>query len=91
MAYKVLKPNTKAYNHYINAYLASSITCLEDCYSKFSYRKERAYYAICEEMQLYNGHDMRILFYNSFFFTIGYIVDDELLIETASSTYILPL
>lgn len=84
---KTINATTKAAARFINAYRNSVNDCLSDCYDRYSFEKGRAEYLCREQMKKENGHGFRIMSFNSFGFTCGWMVDGVLRVETPSNSY----
>ena len=87
---KTINNNTKQAQHFINAYNRSSMYDLQNAYLKPSTRKTRADYNCRMMMQSEGGHNYKIIGYNSSFFTVAWIAGNELRIETAYNSFIIP-
>lgn len=87
---KTLNPNTKKAKAFIEAYNVSNATELYHVYGKFSQKKELAMY-ICRQKCLNDGrYDLRILSANTFQFTCGWRIENNLRVETRNNSYIIP-
>lgn len=85
----ILKSTTKKAQAFINAYENSNIHSLRECYENFSNSKYIAYKNCIILMRLNNGHDFRILSYNTFQFTCGWKTQDGYRIETRDNSYLI--
>ena len=84
-----LNKSTQKAKSFIDSYFQSSYFSVRDFYTSRVYRKESIEDAIKRKMIENNCHDYRILSGNSFYFTCGYISEDDntLYIETAYNTF----
>ena len=78
-------------NDAYNRYILSDDTQLIDGYGRYSDKKTRAY-AYCRNLMLkYDGYDFRIISYNTFMFTCGFMfrnpATDELMFAYITPTY----
>ena len=87
---KTINNNTKKAQAFINAYNRSSMYDLQDAYRNPSTRKTRADYLCRVMMQSENGHNYKIIGYNSSFFTVAWIAGNDLRIETAYNSFVIP-
>ena len=55
-------------------YQMSTYYRLEQCYDKLSNYNQQIYDYIVDECTANNGYDLRIIAYNSFTFTMGYMI-----------------
>ena len=84
-----MNATTKAAARFINAYRNSVNDCLADCYDSYSSKKGRAEYLCREQMKKENGHGFRILSFNTFGFTCGWMSNEGLRVETPSNSYLI--
>lgn len=68
---------TKKHQGIITRYYKSTDYSLYNCYKTFSSAKAHSYENILDEMFKLNGYDLRILSYNSNFYTCAYRRKDE--------------
>lgn len=85
-----LNPNTKRAENFVNAYNRSTDTTLRHCYGRYSWEKEHAEYDCRRKMDNENGFGFRILSYNTFQFTCGWVTSEGLRVETACGSYLIP-
>lgn len=85
---ETIKATTKRGINFVNAYRVSRATELSDVYGRYSYEKARAYKWCREQMAKENGECFRIISAGCFFFTVGWVTDEGLRIETAKGSYI---
>lgn len=79
---------TKANMNWVASYNRATKTNLYECYNTFSRAKADAMDWCKRKMNEMNGHGMRILSYNTFGFTVGWLVgNDKLYIETPKKSY----
>ena len=76
-------------------YLKAPIRYVNDVYARPSIYKERAERDILAHMLDQNGYGYRVMSYNSSFFTVGYIIQNDegklFVYETAQHRYYLPI
>ena len=65
---------TKREQGVIDSYIRSDKYNLHECYKSFSDRKWCAYKHVVNELLQDNGEGLKILSYNTFMFTAGYLV-----------------
>ena len=75
-------------------YLATPSRCVKDVYARPSANKIRAEYRIIDYLVDQNGYGYRVMSYNTSFFTVGYIIQNDegklFVYETAQHRYYLP-
>lgn len=81
------KRDARFINEYINSYNYS----IYDCYIKPSENKVQAYEETRNYMESIGGRGYRILSYNTFSFTCGFIVKNYLYIITKDNLYTIKL
>ena len=87
---KTLNNNTKKAQAYIYAYNHSDIYSLNQAYGRPSTEKIKAD-SNCRLMMLSeDGHNYKIIGYNSSFFTVAWIAGDALRIETYANSFVIP-
>lgn len=85
----------KARERFVNAYAMSCIDNLYGVYSRPSEHKLRAENDCVVRMVSENGYDFRIISYNTFAFTCGWLVENSesgvvmLRVETPENSYIM--
>lgn len=85
----------KARERFVNAYAWSCKASLFDCYDKPSQAKVEAENECMNKMYAEHGYDFRILSYNTFAFTCGWVMEDPetgvimLRVETPENSYIM--
>ena len=85
----------KVRERFVNAYSMSCKTSLFDCYDKPSQHKVRAENDCMNKMYADYGYDFRIISYNTFAFTCGWLMEDPetgvimLRVETPENSYIM--
>lgn len=84
---KTYNANTKAAARLLNAYNRATARDLRDVYTKCSTAKTRAEYECRAAMIDENGEDFRILSYNTFGFSCGWMTADGLRVETPTNSY----
>ena len=67
------KANTKTLKSAYARYQQSSNYTLRDCYENYSYAKERAFNYCKELCEKFNGNDLKIISYNTFGFSCGFV------------------
>ena len=67
------KANTKTLKNAYANYKQSSNYSLYDCYNSCSYAKEKAFNYCKELCEKYNGKDLKIISYNTFSFSCGFV------------------
>lgn len=73
---------------WVENYNRAYMTDLNECYGRFSNAKANAMEWCKRKMYDMNGHGMKILSYNTFGFTVGWLVgNDKLYIETPKNSY----
>ena len=88
-----MKLNNKRAENFRSSYDNSLIRCLTEAYKNPSIFKQRAYAGCINKMFEMGGFDLRIMGYNTCFFTVGWRYTDPetgvimLNVETAHSTY----
>lgn len=82
-----LNKTTKKASSFIHQYETSTSHVLRDIYKNYSWNKEKAYNSCMQRMTELHGHDFRLLSGNSFHFSCGYIIENDLIIETSCNTY----
>ena len=87
---KTLNNNTKKAQAYINAYNRSDIYSLNQAYGRPSTEKTRADYNCRMMMQEEGGHGYKIIGYCRNFFTVAWITENALRIETAYNSFVIP-
>lgn len=85
---KTIKNTTKAAARFINSYNNSRRNSLRDCYTKYSTAKACAERDCRRWMDQENGHGFKILSFNTFGFTCGWMTENGLRIETPSASYL---
>lgn len=85
---KHLNKNTKNASRFVNAYYRSNETSLRECYNTYSTAKACAERE-CRRMMLNeNGNGFRIISFNTFGFSCGWMVGENILrVETPQSSY----
>lgn len=84
---KTMNATTKAAARFIDAYRRSYRTSLWDCYESFSSAKACAERECRAKMYDEGGEDFRILSFNTFGFTCGWMVGDTLRVETPCNSF----
>lgn len=84
-----LNKNTKKAQAFINAYFGSHYFSVRDCYNNRVYTKESIEDAIRRKMSENGMTDYRVLSYNTFHFTCGYMDKTEniLYVETQANIF----
>ena len=85
---KTINSTTKKGQNFIESYNRSRATSLSDCYGRFSTEKSRAERDCRRWMDDENGEDFRIISFNTFGFTCGWMTADGLRVETACNSYL---
>lgn len=86
---KTINKNTKKAQSFINAYNYSNISTLEGAYKKPSCRKYSAFSRCVEQYLKENGQRLRIIGFNCFLFSVAWMTDKGLRVETAGSSYLI--
>ena len=81
---------------FIQSYERSNFRTIRDCYVSPSTAKIDAEFQCYNKMTRQYGFGFRIMSYNTFSFTCGWLTEDEkglqtLHVETANNSYIIPL
>lgn len=84
---KTINANTKTATRFINAYNRSNDYDLMDVYGRYSVEKSRAQAWCKEQMRKENGTGFKIMSFNTFGFTCGWMVGDVLRVETPANSY----
>lgn len=84
-----INATTKAGNRFINAYKTSAFDCLGDCYGRYSTAKACAENDCRAMMRNEAGHGFRILSFNTFGFTCGWITPEGLRVETPQKSLLI--
>lgn len=84
---KHINANTRKANQFANAYNRSNLTSISECYNTYSTAKACAERECRRKMYNENGKDFRIISFNTFGFSCGWIVVDTLRVETPQSSY----
>lgn len=84
---KHINANTKAAARFINDYRKSFNYSLMDVYGRYSHEKARAEMDCRAMMEKENGTGFKIMSFNTFGFTCGWMVGDTLRVETPSNSY----
>lgn len=85
--------NTKRAANFRSSYNNALFICLTEAYKNSSYSKQRAYADCIKKMLEMGGVGLRIISYNSCFFTVGWLYTDPetgvvmLNVETAYNSY----
>ena len=85
--------NTQRAANFRRSYNNSRITCLAQAYKNPSISKQRAYADCIKKMFAMGGYGLRIMGYNTSFFTVGWLYTDPetgvimLNVETDRNTY----
>lgn len=87
---KTLNKTTKKAAQYLNSYNRSRIFDIYEAYEKPSSAKIKADYFCKEQMYKEGGHGYKIIGYNCNFFTVAWIAGNNLRIETASNSFVIP-
>lgn len=87
---KTINNNTKQAERYINAYNRSRMYDLRDAYANPSTEKISADHFCRLIMQEEGGHGYKIIFYNTFEFSVAWIAGKDLRIETAYNSFVIP-
>lgn len=86
---QTIKATTQRGQAFLNSYYNSNAYTLRECYGSHSYEKERAENDCREMMRKENGEGFRILSYNTFSFTCGWIIEEGLRVETRLGSYLI--
>lgn len=93
--FRVIGSNSPRRERYIDAYSKSNAHTLRDVYGKFSDEKDRAYIRCVEMFRDLDGMCLRIIGYNTCFFTVGFTVNHDgahyLVVITVGHDYIIKL
>jgi len=73
---KLNSQNLRAARCAYSSWLNSKTYTLYHVYADPSMNKERAYDYCLEKLRLYNGEDFKIITYNTFIFTVGFVFTD---------------
>lgn len=87
---KTLNNTTKAAARFINGYFDSRKYSLSDCYGRYSFEKARAERWCKDQMTKENGYEFRIISFNTFGFSCGWLTAAGLRIETPQNSYFIP-
>lgn len=76
-------------------YLRTPSRCVKDVYARPSVNKIKAEYRIIEYLVEQDGYGYRVMSFNSSFFTVGYIIQNDegklFVYETTQHRYFLPI
>lgn len=86
---KTINKNTKQGQRFFNAYNYSTISTITEAYQKPSCRKYNAFRQCFEQYLKENGRGLRITGYNCMFFSVAWMTDDGLRVETPSYSYLI--
>ena len=75
-------------SRFMNAYNRSTDYCLRHVYGRYSSAKACAENECLRKMSDENGHGFKIMSFNSFGFTCGWLTSDGLRVETPSGSYL---
>ena len=84
-----INATTKAGNRYFYAYNRSKKNSLSQCYGTYSSAKSRAEFLCKMQMQNEGGEGFRILSFNTFGFTCGWITPEGLRVETPQKSLLI--
>jgi len=84
-----INANTKAGSRYFNAYNRSQRTSLAQCYETYSSAKGQAEFLCKLTMKREAGEGFRILSFNTFGFTCGWITPEGLRVETPQKSLLI--
>lgn len=84
---ETVKNTTKKGQRFIYAYENSCNYELSDCYGRCSWEKQRAEKWCIEQMKKENGDGFKILSFNTFGFSCGWMVAGGLRVETPQKSY----
>ncbi len=85
---KTISATSKKGQYFVNAYNRSRYESISECYGRYSCAKACAERDCKGWMQEENGHDFRIIGYNSMQFTAAWRTADGLRVETACNSYL---
>ena len=85
---ETIKSTTKRGENFVNAYNRSANYCLMDCYGRYSTEKARAERDCRQKAENEGGNGFKIISFNTFGFTCGWLVPDGLRVETACGSYL---
>lgn len=88
---RTLRATTKQAQRFINAYNISDATSLDELYRKPSYNKINAYNWCLEQFAKENGKGFRITGAGTFTFSVAWMTDAGLRVETAQNSYLITL
>lgn len=86
---QTIKATTKRGQSFVNAYNRSYYYSLRDCYNSYSCAKACAENDCISWMRQESGRGFKILSFNAFGFTCGWITDNGLRIETPTNSYLI--
>ena len=86
---QTIKANTKRGRAFLSSYNNSGNYSLRDCYDNYSTRKARAEIWFIDQMRRKSGDGFKILSFNTFGFSCGWITGDGLRVETPSNSYLI--
>lgn len=73
---KYLKRDSALANRFRALYENTPTRTLYECYNKPSYTKKQIWNALCTECLMRRGQDIKVLSYNSNFFTVAFVYPD---------------
>lgn len=85
---ETIKATTKRGLSFINSFKASTATELSDVYSRPSWEKQKAYKWCREQMAKEGGRCFRVISAGCFFFSVAWVTEEGLRVETAKGSYI---
>jgi hypothetical protein len=84
---RTINSNTKAARRFVLSYMNSNDYSLRDVYGHYSTAKACAEIECRDMMRKENGRGFKIMSFNTFGFTCGWMVGDVLRVETPSNSY----
>lgn len=86
---QVIKKSTKKGSEYLIKYENSFLYELSDCYGRCSYNNIAAYNECREICEKENGEGFRILSFSRFVFSVGWMTEKGLRVETATNSLLI--
>ncbi len=86
---QTINKETKRGKSFIMAFANSSAKVLRDVYKRFSNKKQNAYDNCCLKCDKENGSQFCIISAGRYTFSVGWLTDDGLRVETAKGSYLI--
>lgn len=86
---ETIKKETKRGKSFMMAFANSSAKVLRDVYKRFSNKKQKDYDNCCLMCDKENGSQFCIISAGRYTFSVGWLTDDGLRVETAKGSYLI--